>query len=350
MDQKILILLICTLFITSVTTITSDATFTPVSTITPVATFTPVTTITPVATITHQVFTTLPPFCSNTLDCEFLQIGPPGKKLVKIEVVQVAIVDYDDHSSDMLRDIELCHKYYNKLSLKAAVQMDLNRTIQQGTNHDALEDALATMELFRVNRNFWDEMIPTRDFRLTRTILAPCPTTPPVPLPPPDDYVALNLMSARFGSGKKKEFFPLQVTLVDYWYNIVLNEYILQNITDLQTNSTGVKRDIYEAQARNFTDVHRSLIDKTEGKIIIAYNVFPFIRLLKINDHEIQKLRELQRSPPIRFNPEYRKSSPRFDIIVAEELNTSIIDHGLPSSALIAKAEMLLYQKFRDSD
>ncbi|RIB23486.1 ribonuclease H-like domain-containing protein [Gigaspora rosea] len=354
MDLKILILLIFTLFfVLSVTSIT---------------------TIAPVATITHQVYPTLPPSCSSSkftliksilskayvrnkkkinlscnvqdpededkyiaLDCEFLHIGPPGQLLVKTEVVQVAIVDYNGtillneyvrpdepriywrtprdylyvngsspavmrskvheivkdkiivgfnmyndltglriyHSPNMLRDIELCHRYKVRpkqtMSLKAAVQMDLNRTIQRGS-HDALEDALATMELFRINRDFWDEMIPKRGLTSTsEPTLAPFPPAPPACLPPTNNYVAMSISSAVLRSGRKREYFPLHIMLVDYSYVIVLDEYIRQNITDLQTNVTGVERDI-----------------------------------------ECQRLRDLQRSPPIRFNPDYRNKLPSF--------------------------------------
>ncbi|KAF0476152.1 RNA exonuclease 4 [Gigaspora margarita] len=364
MDQKVSILLIFTLFF--------------------VKSVTSVPTITPFATTTHQACPTLPPSCNGTLDCEFMLIGPRKATILNTVVVQVAIVDYDgnillneyvrpdapisywrtsrdylyingtspaqmlskvhqivkdkiivgfnlfnditglriNNSPDMLRDVELCPKYKLRngltLSLKAAVQMDLNRTIQRGGFHEALEDALATMELFRVNRDFWDDMIPKRDFRVTKTsesTLAPCPTAAPVCLPPTDDYIALSLMSAVFRRGRKMEFIPLQVTLVDYGLNVVINEYILQNITDLQTNFTGITPEIYYAE-----------------------------------DHKFEEFRDLQRSPPIRFDPILRKNPPSFVVFVKNELNMSLIDHGLPSNILKAKAVMLLYQKYRADD
>ncbi|CAG8763500.1 14247_t:CDS:2, partial [Gigaspora margarita] len=189
-------------------------------------------------------------------------------------------------------------------------------------------DALATMELFRVNRDFWDDMIPTRDFRVTKTsepTLAPCPTSVPVCL-----LQTLSLMSARFGSGRKTIFIPLQVTLVDYGNNVVINEYILQNITDLQTNFTGIIPEIYYAEARNFTDVQRSVINETDDKIIIGYSLLPSIKLLKL-DHKYEKMRELQRSPPIRFDPILRNRPPSLDVFAKNELNISLLNNSLPS-------------------
>ncbi|KAF0476149.1 RNA exonuclease 4 [Gigaspora margarita] len=183
------------------------------------------------------------------------------------------------NSPDMLRDVELCPKYKlangETLSLKAAVQMDLNRTIQQSVFHDALEDALATMELFRVNRDFWDDMIPT----------------------------SLNLMSAMLG----REYHGSSNQC--YW-----------NYTE-----------IYYAEARNFTDVQRSVINETESKIIIGYRLLPSIKLLKL-DHKYEKMRELQRSPPIRFDPILRNNPPSLDVFVKNELNISLLDNGLPST------------------
>ncbi|CAG8824072.1 23466_t:CDS:2, partial [Gigaspora margarita] len=369
---------------------------------------TSVATITPFATTTHQACPTLPPSCNGPLDCEFMLIGPRGATILNTVVVQVAIVDYDgnillneyvrpdapisywrtsrdylyinvhqivkdkiivgfnlfnditglriNNSPDMLRDVELCPKYKRAgggtISLKDAVLMDLNRTIQQNIFHDALEDALATMELFRVNRDFWDDMIPKRDFRVTKTsesTLAPCPTAAPVCLPPTDDYLALSLTSAVFRRGRKMEFVPLQVTLVDYGHNVVINEYILQNITDLQTNFTGITPEIYYAEARNFTDVQSSVFNETDGKIIIGYSVMSSIKLLKL-DHKFEEFRELQRSPPIRFDPILRNQPPSFVVFVKNELNMSLFDHGLPSNILKAKAIMLLYQKYRADD
>ncbi|KAF0476147.1 interferon-stimulated 20 kDa exonuclease-like 2 [Gigaspora margarita] len=242
------------------------------------------------------------------------------------------------NSPDMFRDLELCPKYKRAgggtISLKDAVLMDLNRTIQQNIFHDALEDALATMELFRVNQEFWDDMIPTREFRVTKTsepTLAPCPTAAPVCLPPTDDYIALSLMSAVFGRGRKAKVIPLQVTLVDYEHNVVINEYILQNITDLQTNVTGITPEIYYAEARNFTDVQSSVINETDGKIINGFRLLPSIKLLKL-DHKYEKMRELQRAPPIRFDPILRNNPPSLDIFIKNELNMSLFDHGLPSN------------------
>ncbi|KAF0443714.1 RNA exonuclease 4 [Gigaspora margarita] len=157
------------------------------------------------------------------LDCEFLHIGPPGQLVVKTEVGQVAIVDYNGtillnkyvrpdeprtywrtpkdylylngtspaglniyHSPDMLCNLELCHRYIIKagetMSLKAAAKIDLNRTIQR-SSHDALEDALATMELFRINQDFWDEMIPKCGFTLTSTSEPTLAPAPPACLP-----------------------------------------------------------------------------------------------------------------------------------------------------------------------
>ncbi|RIB10646.1 hypothetical protein C2G38_2205595 [Gigaspora rosea] len=235
--------------------------------------------IIPLTTITHQACPTLPPSCSGTLDCEFMHVGPPGTTILDTVVVQVAIVDYDEIMDksltryDMLRNVEQCHKY--KIG---------NGTLSPKT---ALEDALATMELFRVNRNFWDEMIQKRDFRVTKTsepTLAPWPTAAPACLPPTDDYIVLSLMSAVFGRGKKREFIPLQVTLMDYGYNI----------------------------------------------------------LLKL-DQKYEKVRDLQRSLPIRFDPILRKNPPSLDVFVKNELNISL-------SILRAKAMMLLYQKYRTDD
>ncbi|CAG8814082.1 10838_t:CDS:2, partial [Gigaspora margarita] len=369
MDQKISILLIFTLFF--VQSVTSDATITPFATITHQA----CPTLPPSCNSFHKfIYTDFGTSEYVALDCEFMHIGPQGATILNTVVAQVAIVDYEGNiilneyvrpdapmsywrtprdylyinvhqivkdkiivgynlynditglritnPSDMLRDVELCPKYslgrgVGTLSLKAAVQMDLNRTIQQSNFHDAhinsyVEDALATMELFRINRDFWDVMVPKRDFRVTKTsepTLAPCPTAAPVCLPPTDDYIALNLMSAVFSRGKKKEFIPLHVTLVDYGQNIVINEYILQNITDLQTNVTGVIPEIYYAEARNFTDVRSSLINKTDSKIIIGYSVLPTIKLLKL-DQKKEKMRNLQRAPPIRFDPILRKQPP----------------------------------------
>ncbi|CAG8779079.1 23466_t:CDS:2, partial [Gigaspora rosea] len=115
-------------------------------------------------------------------------------------------------------------------------------------------DTLATMELFRVNSDFWDEMIPT----------LPCPTVAPVCLPPTDDYIALSHMSINV---RKRESLPLQVTLVDYGHNVYLG----------------------------------------------------------IGNHEYVKLRELQ----------------------PNELNIILLDNGLPSSILRAKA---INQKYRVDD
>ncbi|CAG8579847.1 23687_t:CDS:2 [Gigaspora margarita] len=203
-----------------------------------------------------------------------MHIGPPGAIILNTVVAQVAIADYD-----------------GTLSLKAAVQMDLNRTIQQSVFHDALEDALTTMELFRVNRDFWDDMI-----------------------------------------SRKAKIIPLQVTLVDYEHNVVINEYILQKITDIQTNVTGIIPEIYYAEARNFTDVQRSVINETDGKIINGFRLLPSIKLLKL-DHKYEKMRELQRSPPIRFDPILRNNPPSLDVFVKNELNISLLDNGLSSNS-----------------
>ncbi|CAG8779938.1 6786_t:CDS:2, partial [Gigaspora rosea] len=215
-----------------------------------------------------------------------------------------------DYPLSMLRDVSLFLKYKvqnGTLSLAAAVQMDLNRTIQTQKYHDALEDASATMDLFRLNHNFENETIPTKDYAkywLSKTsatsepTLAPCPTVPPVCLPPPEDLVAINCMIIRVGKGRKKAALPIQVTLVDYWHETILNEYILQNITDFQTNFTGITQDVYDANARNFTYVQELVINKTESKIIIGYSVSDALKILSMN-HENEKLRELQRSPPI---------------------------------------------------
>ncbi|KAF0509358.1 Rex4p [Gigaspora margarita] len=355
-------------------------------------------TVTSVTTNTHQVCPTLPPCSSSniqdpnayiSLDCEFIHIGPPGESVVKTEVSQVAIVDYDgnvllnsyvrpvepkshwrthrdylyinapspaemrsevykiiegriivgfemindllgleiDHPLSLLRDISLCHKY-RRMSLAAAVQIELKRNIQQNLYHDAIEDASITMELFRasrVNRDFENEMIPTRDYKkpwLTRTsetsvpTLASCPTAPTNCLPPLDEFVALNIMSVLIGSGRKRGFIPLQVTLVDYEHNVVLNGYIRQDITDLQTKFTGITREIYDAK----------------------------------DDHENDKLRELQRSPPIRFNPIYRNKPPSLDVLIENEFKISLLDNGLPSSIRRAIAIMRLYQKYKGED
>ncbi|KAF0443713.1 hypothetical protein F8M41_003532 [Gigaspora margarita] len=83
--------------------------------------------------------------------------------------------------------------------------------------------------------------------------------------------------------------------------------------------------------------------------IIIDYLVIPSLRFIKI-DHEYLKLRELQRSLPIRFNSEYRRNPPSFNDFVKNELNISLLNNGLPSSFKRAKAKMLLYQKYRDED
>ncbi|CAG8855054.1 27934_t:CDS:1, partial [Gigaspora margarita] len=47
--------------------------------------------------------------------------------------------------------------------------------------------------------------------------------------------------------------------------------------------------------------------------------------------HKYEKMRELQRSPPICFDLILRNNPSSLDVFVKNELNISLLDNGLPS-------------------
>ncbi|KAF0527785.1 Rex4p [Gigaspora margarita] len=188
-----------------------------------------------ISVTTCQAYPTVPSFSSDTMDCEFVHFYDPEsrKNLVRYGLAQVAIVNYDGHIvyDKYVHPDEpeyLWNNSWKKEFLKsgnstfAEVQAEVIQVIKGKTlvgfaliNDMLVQYATITMEIFKILKNYSEQMIPPSDFYLKYKNIDFIPSTP-ICAPPPEAYIAINCMMVLVGPDFKKDRTVGQATFWNY--------------------------------------------------------------------------------------------------------------------------------------
>ncbi|KAF0550254.1 interferon-stimulated 20 kDa exonuclease-like 2 [Gigaspora margarita] len=242
-----------------------------------------------------------------------------GKILVGFAIIRDFQQLQLEHPIQLIRDVSFCQECLringHSYSLKDMAEKLLNITIHvNGSDHEGVQDATITMDLFKKLQNYSEQMIPPSDFYLRHKNINFIPTTP-ICAPPPEAYLAINCMQVLTGPDFKRNRAAAQVTLVNYTATIVNNAAI------------------------NFTFARELVLEKIENKIIIGWGIYHLIDLLDIDiDH--LRLRNIQNLPP------YLKKPRSLAGMAEDQLNFEVTNNGTPSSFNLALASMNLYKKY----
>ncbi|CAG8488287.1 17863_t:CDS:2, partial [Cetraspora pellucida] len=287
-----------------------------------------------------------PDFFKRLLNDEDVQ--PEVIETIKDKVLVGFAIAQDltiDHPLNKIRDVSFCKRFihenqHGSKSLKRIVKEELDRDIQLTKHHDATEDAIATMELFVKFRELWQEMEPKRDYPKrwlsTTAALVSCPTTPPssseqpssseprcpiTSIPPPEAYTAISLLGINLGDRKNPDFIPYQVTLINYYKEIILDEYIIptKEIPNFQ-DQTGLDPKIFVTRARDLTDVQELVRNKINNKILVGFHLHNILRA-RI-DHPNEMKREIE------LYPGRTKGNPTLIEVAKTVLNMDILENG----------------------
>ncbi|CAG8781761.1 46099_t:CDS:10 [Gigaspora margarita] len=257
-----------------------------------------------------------------------------GKTLVGFALINDMLVLKIKHPYQLIRDVSFCQKCLDTdgrpYGLKDMALKLLNITIHvNGSDHEGVQDATVTMDVFKILQNYSEQMIPPPDFYLKFKNVDFIPTTP-ICAPPPEAYIAINCMVVLVGPDFNKDRAVGQATFVNYSGDIILDEYIwpVKEVTDFLTNISGITKEIMDEKGKsiNFTDAREIILKIIENKIII--------------DIDHLRLRNTQNLPP------YLKHSESLAKMAKEQLNMDVTNDGKPSSPNRALANMKLYQKY----
>ncbi|KAF0534176.1 rna exonuclease 4 [Gigaspora margarita] len=201
-----------------------------------------------------------------------------GKTLVGFALINDMLVLKIEHPYQLIRDVSFCQKCLDTDGRPYGLKdMALKLLHVNGSDHEGVQDATITMDVFKILTNYSEQMIPPPDFYLKFKNVDFIPTTT-ICAPPPEAYIAINCMVVLVGPDFNKDRAVGQATFVNYSGDIILDEYIwpVKEVTDFLTNISGITKEIMDEKGKsiNFTDAREIILKIIENKIIIGNSIY----------------------------------------------------------------------------
>ncbi|KAI8894057.1 ribonuclease H-like domain-containing protein [Globomyces pollinis-pini] len=170
-------------------------------------------------------------------------------------------------------------------------------------------------------------------------------TTPSLLKPKIGKYIAMDCEMVGVGD-KGSTSVLARVSLVNFHGETILDEFVLpqERITDFRTKVSGITPQLLKEQGKPFKEVQQQVADLVKDKIIIGHGLKNDFDALLL-DHPRKLTRDTTRYKPLK-NPNTKRPK-SLKNLAKEHLNITI-QTGEHSSVEDAKANMLIYRKFKD--
>ncbi|CAG8788335.1 16319_t:CDS:2, partial [Cetraspora pellucida] len=132
---------------------------------------------------------------------------------------------------------------------------------------------------------------------------------------------AISTVNFNLGDRKNRDLIPYKVTLINYYKEIILDEYIIptKEIPNFQDN-TGLDPEIFVTQARNLTYIQEFVRNEINNKILVGFDLY-FILEARI-DHPTEMKREIV------LYPNRTTSNPKLIELAKKEVNMDVLENG----------------------